>query len=306
MSRLERGGFPVDFASEPVPYAALLPPGYDDGGPYPLVLALHGGGSSREELASVQPLFDAMWADGLPPMVVAMASTGPLSFYLDHPDGSTRWETALSRDFLAHLGVSLNVRQDATAVAGISMGGMGSLKIAFRDPDRFVAVAAMQPMMEPVLAANQGRPRNQLHYQVGGPEVLFAADRDPELFEANNPATLLARNVDAIRASGLAIYLEAGDDDTLHVHDGAEFLHRLLWDRDIAHEYHLWRGADHGGASMVPRIEQMYRWLGRVFGGSPERSPDLVALRDQLVPARRAAAERDPTVARRYGVLPDT
>jgi hypothetical protein len=34
------------------------------------------------------------WEEGiLPPIVVATASTGPSSCYLDHPDGSTAWET---------------------------------------------------------------------------------------------------------------------------------------------------------------------------------------------------------------------
>jgi hypothetical protein len=33
-----------------------------------------------------------------------------------------------------------------------------------------------------------------------------------------------------IRDSGLAIYLEASERDFLNAHDGAEFLHRVLWD----------------------------------------------------------------------------
>jgi hypothetical protein len=33
---------------------------------------------------------------------------------------------------------------------------------------------------------------------------------------------------------GLAIYLEAADNDFLNTHEGAEFLHRLLWQQDIA------------------------------------------------------------------------
>jgi hypothetical protein len=39
--------------------------------------------------------------------------------------------------------------------------------------------------------------------------------------------------------------------DFLNAHDGAEFLHRVLWDLDLWHEYHLVRNADHGGPTFT-------------------------------------------------------
>ena len=88
-------------------------------------------------------------------------------------------------------------------------------------------------------------PRNRLHHSAGGPPQLIGPSRDPSLWEANNPANRARANADQIRDSGLAIYLEAADRDFLNAHDGAEFLHNVLWDLDLSHEYHLVRGADH-------------------------------------------------------------
>ncbi len=337
ISRIELADLPADFAPGGVPYAVLVPPSYENGGEYPLCLLLHGGGGSRDNLAALKPLFDNWWAAGVfPPMVIASASTGALSYYLDHQDGSARWETLIAEDFPAHLRDNYNAGQDraSTLIAGISMGGYGGLKIAFARPDRFAAVAAIQPLLEPGYRDSEIGARNRLHHGVGGPRELLGENRDAVLFESNNPASRARANALAIKESGLAIYLEVGDEDFLNAHDGSEFLHRVLWDLDIPHEYRLIRGADHGGPTFVPRIRNAFGWLGSVIAeqqaASAEPTPDERAVNDwvnrglagdpppvdpsskaflkmvraQLKPARDQAAKTDSTTLRHYGVLP--
>jgi S-formylglutathione hydrolase len=162
-------------------------------------------------------------------------------------------------------------------------------------------------------------------------------NRDPALFESNNPANRAVANAAVIRESGLAIYLEVGDEDALNLHDGTEFLHRVLWDLDIPHEYHLVRWADHVGPTLEPRLGEAMRWLGSVlttppisrtaevtpaerawlgwvengFKGEPPavdvRSEAMVRiLRAQFKTAREEAAGLDPNAGRHYGVLPPT
>ncbi|MFZ2064272.1 MAG: alpha/beta hydrolase-fold protein [Candidatus Binatus sp.] len=340
-SRIELADLPADFAPEGVPYAVLVPPAYNenDGGAFPLCLLLHGGGGNRENLAALKPLFDRWWTAGImPPMVIASASTGAMSYYLDHPDGSARWESLIAEEFLARLRDNYNAGQDraSTFIAGISMGGYGALKIAFARPDRFAAVAAIQPLLEPGFRDAEIGARNRLHHGVGGPRELLGENRDPLLFEANNPASRARANALLIRESGLAIFLEVGDEDFLNAHDGTEFLHRVLWDLDIAHEYRLIRGADHGGPTFVPRIRDAFAWLGSVIveqrAASEEPSADeravsewvshgltgnpppvdpgskafITMLRAQLKPVRDQAAKTDPSTLKRYGVLPKT
>jgi len=334
-SRIEVGELPVDFAPARVPFAVLIP--NDDAGPHPLCLFLHGGGGSHQNLIDMRPLFERWWSDGVvAPMAVAMASTGAMSYYLDHPDGSARWESFIAEDFLAHLRGKFSVGRDreSTFITGISMGGYGSLKIAFSRSDQFAAVAAIQPLLEPGFHDSEIGARNRLHHMVGGPRELLGPNRDA-VFEANNPANRARANADAIKKSGLAIYLEVGDEDFLNAHDGTEFLHRVLWDLDIAHEYRLIRGADHGGPTLVPRIRDAFAWLGSVSsqlqrdssasqtaderavsewierglsGDPPPVDPGSDAfiriLRAQLRPVRDQAASVDPTTSRRYGKLP--
>jgi S-formylglutathione hydrolase len=42
-----------------------------------------------------------------------------------------------------------------------------------------------------------------------------------------------------------------------------EFLHRVMWDHDIPHEYRLVRNADHLGKTMNPRMRDALRFLDR-------------------------------------------
>ena len=343
-SRVEVSKAPVDFAPDGVPYGVILPPGYDQGGKVPLCLVLHGGGGSHQNLIDSKPIYDELWASGaMPPMVIAGASISPLGFYLDHPGSNVRWESFIARDFIAHLRRTYNVGSDrnSTIISGTSMGGHGSLRIAFRYPDRFAAVAALEPAIDPALQVEAVTARNRFFYppvlesgRDASAEKLVGSNRDAALFTANNPANVAIVNADAIRASGLAIYIETGDEDVFNLHDGAEFLHRVLWELDISHEYHMVRGADHVGPSLRPRMRRAYSWVGSILTppdpqaneittaerawtewmeGKSEGNPPLLdplspamirAYRQWLASAREKAAKIDPTTNRRYGVLP--
>lgn len=291
---------------EPVLYAVITPPGYRESGPLPLCLVLMGGGGSRQSLVDCQPLFDRWWTEGvLAPMVFATPSAG-MSYYVEDPAESVRWESFLVDDFLPRLRSNCNVNE-TTAITGISMGGYGALKIAFAHPEKFAAAAVMNPMIEPGFEDAEIPARNRIHHTSGGPPRLIGPGRDADLFAANNPAYRARLHANRIRESGLPIYLEVGDHDFVHAHDGTEFLHRVLWSLDISHEYHLVRGADHGGSTFRPRMRATYAWLSAVLGTPVEPGAEdqaLNAIRAQLQPLRDHAAESDPTVHRRFGILP--
>jgi S-formylglutathione hydrolase len=314
-SRVVVGELRSSFLPDPVPYAVLTPDGQPSGASLPLCLFLMGGGGSRQNLIDCQPLFDNWWADGsLPPMVVATPSPA-MSYYVDDSNAGIEWGAFLADDFPAHVRASCgNVSHDdsPTALFGISMGGYGALKTAFAHSNRFAVVAAMQPMLEPGFRDAEIGARNRLHHLSGGPANLVGTGRDHALFEANNPANRARANAHAIHASGLAIYHEAGDADFVNAHDGTEFLHRVLWDLDLSHEYRLTRGADHGGPTLVPRMYQALKWVGETLtaGRAPTTPADqasravLQEMRAQLEPLRAQALVTDPTTARRFGVLP--
>ena len=326
-SRVTLGEISSRHLPVPVPYAVVA---REQEEPLPLCLLLMGAGGTRESLVELQAAFDGWWAEGsVPPMAIATPTSAALDYYMEDGNGTIRWDSFLGGDFVPHLRSTCRV-SDKIAVAGISGGGYGALKLAFARPELFSAVAAMQPMLEPGLCEADVGARNRLHHSAGGPPQLIGSARDAAIWAANNPANRARENAQQIRESGLAIYLETGDCDFLNAHDGAEFLHRVLWDVDLSHEYHLVRNADHGGPTMRPRLHAMLAWLQTVWmpsaaddeaaeeaaiawmksgmtgkppAGATTTNAFIRFLRERFEPLRAQAAESDPTTERRYGRL---
>ncbi len=279
---LVQGTIDTDLVPSPVSYRVLHPDGPTAG--LPLLLFLHGGGGSDDFLVAMRPIFERAWADGsLPPLVVATPSAGR-SFYLDRFDGSQRWEQFLLHELLPHLvrstgagaaagGGGARAARGAVALAGVSMGGMGSLRLAFREPERFVAVAAVEPAIEEATDWDQVLLRDRVYREDRVVHELFGDPVDRDHFRANHPRALAERNAARLAASGLAIYVECGDRDLLHLQYGAEALHRQLFAHGIDHEYRLVRGGNHIGASLGGRVADALRFVGRALAGDLEDDP---------------------------------
>ena len=299
-ARLLEGDLASDLVPEPVEYYALLPPGYDGlKEKIALVLNLHGGGGSRDVLKRQQPRFVELWESGsLPPMVIVTPSVTPRCFYMDYRDGSQKWESFLMGPFLGHLRERFEVRTDrrGTMVTGISMGGMGSLRLAFKYPETFGAVASMEPGISPIDDWLDMRPKHRFWRADDLMQSIYGQPVDREYWNANNPATIAQRGAAKLRDSGLAIFLEAGDADMFWLYEGTEFLHQVLWNQRIRHEYRLYHGADHVGRTLGPRTEAAYRFLAGTLL-DPQLDPGVTAARRRIDPLKRRLDEAD-----HYGV----
>jgi len=302
----------------------------------PLILFLPGGGGSAESLLALQPLVGGLWQSGrLPACRIVTPSVDPWGFYLDDPPRGYAWESFIRERLLPRLQAPGGGQPGSqpTGLLGISMGGYGALKIAFAQPHQVRAVAAVSPMLEPALCVADVRPRNRYHYPPQVPAALLGSQRDAALYAADHPAGRAQRQADDLRTSALAIYLDAAADDALHAQDGAEFLHRVLWELDLPHDYHLVAAADHLGPSLLPRIEAAFTWLGAQLAPPeiadspleqawrsyldagatsappvtplPPTSPLAPRLlRHLLASQHAAAAAEDDTMSRRLGRLP--
>jgi S-formylglutathione hydrolase len=277
----------------PVPYALLRPDAAAAG--LPVLLWLHGGGANHEFLERTRPIFEQLWARGeLPPMVVATPSAGG-SFYLDTADGSARWERFVLDELLPEVRsvAAASSEPAATAIAGVSMGGLGSLRMAFRRPECFAAVVALEPGIEPTEHWREVRLRDRVYRPAALLASLYGDPIDAEHFRRNHPLDLIARNGPAIAASRIAIFVECGDEDRLHLFHGAHALHRRLFERRIAHEFRLVRGGDHVGPSLARRIADALRFVGSALRPEPPPpSPELDLLRTMIGALERTSGWR--------------
>jgi S-formylglutathione hydrolase len=317
----------------PIELAVLTPPGFSaDGESQPLCVVLHGGGGDRNVLVNDRLRYAAAWTSGeARPMVMVAPSTGPLSWYGDP------WGEVIADEIPAFMSERFNTRTDreAMALTGRSMGGYGTLNIGLKRPDRFAAIASLEPAVEPGLTRGAASPRNNFYRFADVDARLWGDPIDDARWAADNPANIAIENMSAIRDSGLEIYLDAGDQDALNLHDGTEFLHRTLWDLDIRHEYHLVRWADHVGRSFDRRVPEAFGFLSDALAGgrsapteleldpdeqawvdwvrgdmngeprtidlTTERGPALLAIMNEA--KKVPAMALDPTFDRAYGLL---
>lgn len=251
----------------PVDLAIYTPPGYDAkrAQAYPLIIQLHGGGGSSDNMTTMAETLETAIKQNLVPAAVSVMPSAGRSFYMDYRDGSQKWETFILTDLLGHMRGAFNVPKgrEGTLITGISMGGMGSLRIAFKHPDVFQAVASMEPGIEPALAYKDIQLRDRFWRDQGLFETIYGKPVDEAYWADNNPATIAKRNPEKL--VGLGIYLEAGDQDMFFLQHGTEFVHRVLFDAGLSHEYRLVRGAEHVGPSIIPRVLNAMDFFGRVL-----------------------------------------
>jgi S-formylglutathione hydrolase len=286
---IETGHLATSLVPGPVAYKAIVPDG-TAGQALPLFLCLHGGVGGHDLIDQMGPVVRELWAAAaLPDMAVAAPETGA-SFYLDYRDGSQRWETFVMKELLPHLRARYApaTRPQQTLVGGISMGGMGALRLGLKYPDAFGAIIAWEPSIEPAYEWRDVKLEDRFYRSDETMEARFGRPFDEAYWALNNPATIVKMNARAIRAAGIRIYLEAGTDDAYGLCRGAEFLHRTLYDHDVRHEYRQVFGADHIGPTILPRLRDGLAFAARILRPPP---PDerVSRLRELVATQKRRA-----------------
>ena len=230
-----------------------------------------------------------MWSAGTLKEMVVVTPTATQTGYLDYRDGSQRWESFITGEFLTHLRANYRVsnERDGTFISGASMGGGGALNIGLKHLDMFGAIVAWEPFVDPAFNWHDAKPKN-MFYRIADPVDKFGDPIDEAYWAANNPATIVRDNADAIRESGIQIYLEVGSEDALDHDIGTDFLHNVLFDNRIRHEYRYVAGADHVGASFSWRIPDGLIFLNRVVDPPPS-DPAVEGFRQWADAARKLA-----------------
>lgn len=241
--------------TDPVDYRVITPPGWDGSQSLPLLLVLHGAFSSSAILDEQAAAYESAFPDA----VVACASTPTQGgFYIGE------WEDLVAREFPGLVAEQFNADLSRTMLLGASMGGYAALKMAFAEPGRYLAVATLSPAVFPGETLADVDPRN-------APGVLGEL-RDAMAasgYQDEHAVARLRRNADAVRRSGMPLRLECAGRDSFLLHQGAEYLHRVLWDLGIDHDYHLVQGADHIGPEVPARERRAREFLAEALQRLP-------------------------------------
>jgi S-formylglutathione hydrolase FrmB len=282
------GNLDGDPADRPV--SVWLPPSYEKSPKrrYPVLYLLHGFtdsdarwfGTQGKHFVQVPNAVDAAYAQGVKEMIVVMpnAFTRFQGSMYSNSAAVGDWETFIARDLVAY--IDSNYRTLATpasrGLAGHSMGGYGTMRVAMKKPGVFSALYIMSPCClrpmpnpDPGMFSAAAKVRsdadiaaadfptkamlasaaawspnpNKPPLYIDLPVVDGKLDADVlGRWAANAPNLMLHQYLPALKTYG-AIGLETGDKDFVAV-EGAKQLHELLDSYSIAHGYEVYDG-DH-------------------------------------------------------------
>ncbi|MBP5622246.1 MAG: esterase family protein [Thermoguttaceae bacterium] len=202
-SELVKGSI-KDGRGEDARYIVYLPTGYEDGTEsYPVLYLLHGLSDdektwSSAEKGQMQGICDKYFEEKPDRKRIIVMPDARATWYRDSFDDGDKFETFFFETLIPTIEKEFRCKTDKEnrAVAGLSMGGYGTLLYALHHPDLFSAAYAMSP----AVGVGQRRPGNN--------EENAEARR--AYAEANDAILLLDKLEDK---NAVRFTIDCGDDD---------------------------------------------------------------------------------------------
>lgn len=232
--RYETVQFESRLVGAALPYNVLLPADYKRGSSkdrrYPVLYLLHGlGGSAADWVSTRAHLAD--YAAQYPFIIVV--PEGKDGWYTDGPAQGAKFESYFVEELIPDVDRRFRTlaSRDARAVAGLSMGGYGSMKFALKHPELFAFAASMSG----ALAVASWTPDQRLPEFVR-PSVIRVYGDAGSSVRLENDVYKLVRELTPERAKALPfLYLDCGTEDFL-ITNSRDFS-ALLIEKKVAHEF---------------------------------------------------------------------
>jgi len=146
---IEEAAVKSSILNKAVRYTVYLPADYDRSErTYPVVYLLHGFTDDNTgwlQFGEINRYADKAIAEGIiPPMIIVMPN-GDSSFYINSYDGKEKYEDFFIREFMPSVEKTYRIKADKRyrGIAGLSMGGYGSLIYSLKYPQLFAAAAPL-------------------------------------------------------------------------------------------------------------------------------------------------------------------
>lgn len=230
-----------------VKFTIYLPADYETANrTYPVVYLLHGYTDDNTgwlQFGEINRYADKAIADGtIPPMIIVMPNADS-SWYINSYDGKEKYEDFFIKEFMPHIEQAYRIKTEKQyrGVAGLSMGGYGTLIYAIKYPQLFSAAAALSAAVLPgdQMIGQADENYEKVFGQLYG-RGLKGKDRINKAWEANSVLDLV-QNKTAEDLSKVRYWIDCGDDDFLT--KGNCLLHIALTEKKVPHEFRIRDGA---------------------------------------------------------------
>jgi enterochelin esterase-like enzyme len=209
---------------------------------------LHGSGDDQTgwvQFGEVQHLADKAIAEGSATATVIVmpdANTGRRGYFNDIR-GDWDYEDFFFKELMPHVEAKYRVKSEKRyrAVAGLSMGGGGTLMYAMHHPELFSSACPLSASVGSLNVEDAKKRYNRSRRGEAEVELEPVSDEQIEEYLDGHSALRLAESMPEKDLNSVRWYIDCGDDDFLY--EGNSLLHIAMTKRKIQHEYRVRDGA---------------------------------------------------------------
>ena len=251
-----------------VRYTVYLPADYDiSQRSYPVVYLLHGFTDDNTgwlQFGEINRYADKAIADGtIPPMVIIMPNADS-SWYINSYDGKENYEDFFIKEFMPFVEKKYRIKTEKKyrGIAGLSMGGYGTLIYALKYPQLFGAAA---PLSAGIFTSDELKAMPDNNYanvlaRVFGSNLKGDA-RLTNQWYTNSVLDIVAKeSTDSLKR--VRYWIDCGDDDFLT--NANCLLHIELTNKHVPHEFRMRDGA-HNWTYWRTGITDALQFIGDSF-----------------------------------------
>jgi len=224
-----------------VKYSIYLPPDYEKNNQdFPVVYLLHGNGDDHTawlNKGQVDNITDkAIKNQDIVPLLLVMPDAG-VTYYVNDFASKVRYEDMFIQEFIPFIESEYRIKKEKKyrGIAGLSMGGYGSLLYAIKYPDLFSACVALSAAVrsdEEIIKLSQGEYDRRFKY-ISGPGLKGTARLTPYYRQHSILDLITVKTLAELK--GVRYYLDCGDND--HLTLGNAMLHIKFTQLGVPHEY---------------------------------------------------------------------
>lgn len=250
-----------------VEYSLYLPPDYDQSNRrYPVLYLLHGYTDDETgwtQFGEIKAIADKQLQNmEMTSMIIAMPDGG-VSWYINSADGKVKYEDFFIKEFIPHIDATLRTRAEKgfRGIAGLSMGGHGTMIMAVKYPQLF-AVAA--PLSAGIFTQDElvNMPDETWDNVFGSPYGKNKTEARLTDHLKKNWILSMVNEATADDLKKVKYYIDCGDKDFLI--KGNMELHTILIDKKVPHEFRV-RDGIHNWEYWRTALPEVFKFVSSVF-----------------------------------------
>lgn len=249
-------------------YNIYLPADYDKTNrSYPVLYLLHGYTDDETgwtQFGAAQRIADQSINNGdAPAMIIVMPDAG-VTFYINNFDGKEKYEDYFVTELIPHIESTYRARakKEFRAVAGLSMGGYGTMLLATKHPDLFTAAAPLSAVFwtDDEISNMPAERWDGLLAGLFGKSAPGKARLTEHWYK--NSVLKIVETTPLEKLKSVKYYIDCGDDDFLI--KGNMTLHAAMIDKAVPHEFRIRDGA-HTWTYWRTALPEVLKFVGKSF-----------------------------------------